>query len=270
MKYINLVFPEKSDPVFTISEFPDGQVNASSPVIYSDESYRITSRMSSYKDLYKIKAVNQVLRDANVQHVELYCPYVLAARSDRKFQEYQSFDLKLVAQDINFCKFDKVFVLDPHSDVLPALIENCDPFDVLTGWLSWIKNPTHFWENKTLISPDAGAFKKLFKISEQLNVPLITGSKVRIDGKIDVVFHGNVNGKECVIVDDICDGGRTFVQLASKLKDLGASKVILMVTHGIFSNGLTLEGVDEIYTTNSYREFDLSGISDRFHVINVY
>jgi ribose-phosphate pyrophosphokinase len=56
----------------------------------------------------------------------------------------------------------------------------------------------------------------------------------------------------CLIVDDICDGGATFVALARKLREAGAIEVSLFVTHGIFSKGKDLEGIDNIYTTGSF------------------
>jgi ribose-phosphate pyrophosphokinase len=63
----------------------------------------------------------------------------------------------------------------------------------------------------------------------------------------------NSNGTELLIVDDICDGGGTFVGLAKKLREAGAKKVHLFVTHGIFSKGVPLEGIDTIYTTDSFQ-----------------
>jgi ribose-phosphate pyrophosphokinase len=218
-----------------------------------------------------ILATNQVLRDAGATKVCLNIPYFLSARSDRKFQPNQSFDLKLTADILNTAGFDRVTILDPHSDVLPALINNCKPITAFDGFISWIPNPTAFWEGKTLVSPDAGAYKKVGKLAEQLNIPLIPGMKIRLqDGFPETQFFGDVKDKDIVIVDDICDGGRTFVELGAKIKALGSKSITLIVTHGIFSKGLTLENIDKIYTTNSYREFDLSGISDKFHVTDIF
>lgn len=268
---INLVKPHRSTVKITVSTYPDTQVN----VIIDDQidlksDWHITSRFSTYSDLMTILAVNQVLRDSKVKSVNLLCPYIMGARSDSKFKPRQSFDLKIISQLLNSAKFDRVYILDPHSAVTPALIENSEVISAHDGFISWINNPTVFWEGKTLISPDAGSFKKVLGISKLLNVPLISASKARIGDSIETVFEGNVNGLDCVIIDDICDGGRTFEQLSLKLKLAGAKTVTLCVTHGIFSKGLTLEHIDQIYTTNSYREFDTSGISDKFHVIDIY
>lgn len=264
MNIINLVSPEKSEIIFEIFNFPDGQIGVKIPYI-PEGKYRIISRFSSYNDLFKILAINQVLNKAGMK-VELYCPYILSARSDRWFGNGQSFDLKIVTEILNSCNFKRIFVLDPHSDVLPALLNNCELIPSLVSRI-----PTEFWKNKTLVSPDAGAFKKVFKYADILKIDLITGSKVRVNDVIETQIFGDVNAKDCVIIDDICDGGRTFVQIAQKLKSLGANTVSLVVSHGIFSNGLNLEGIDEIWTTNSYREFDFD-LTEHFniHVINIF
>lgn len=267
---INLVKPELSGTDCKISHYPDGQVNVEVGIVHPGADYLIISRFSSYTDLMTILSINQVLRDYKVKSITLSIPYLMGGRSDKKFKTNQSFDLKIIAGIINSAKFDKVLILDPHSDITPALIENCSVTTAYDGFLTWVPNITAFWTDKILISPDAGSFKKLFSVAQRLNLPMISASKVRTETGVETVFHGDVNGKDCVIVDDICDGGRTFEQLGMKLKLSGAKTVTLLVTHGIFSKGLTLEHIDEIYTTNSYREFDTSGISDKFHVIDIF
>lgn len=271
MNIINLVKPEQSSTKVTISTYPDGQKNAVIDEVDKKAEYRIISRFSSYGDLFAVLAVNQVLRKNRVPYVELYMPYIMGARSDRAFQPNQSFDLKIITDIINSAKFDRVQMLDPHSDVLPALIEASDPITAFDGFISWIPNPTYFWQDKTLVSPDAGAYKRVAKLAEKLNLSLIPGIKIRLqDGFPETKFFGEVEGKDVVIIDDICDGGRTFVELGAKIKALGSKSITLVVSLGIFSKGLTLENIDQIYTTNAYREFDLTGISDRLHVTDIY
>ena len=66
------------------------------------------------------------------------------------------------------------------------------------------------------------------------------------------VYTDDLNGKDCLIVDDICDGGGTFIGLAEKLKNKNSGKLYLAVSHGIFSNGFTnLDCFERIFTTDS-------------------
>lgn len=77
-----------------------------------------------------------------------------------------------------------------------------------------------------------------------------------IDRSYIVPNHLFVKDATCFIVDDICDGGGTFIGTAAMLKSKGAAKVVLIVSHGIFSKGERLEGIDEIFSTDSFRSLE--------------
>lgn len=179
-------------------------------------------------------------------HLHLdYCPY---ARQDRVCDEGEAFGLKVFANLINSLNFNSVCILDPHSDVAPALINNC-----YTQPLNDAFNPTYAVGVDYLISPDAGANKKVFKLSQELDIPMIRADKVRDvkTGKITetIVYADDLTGKRVMIIDDICDGGRTFIELAKQLITKGAT-VDLYVTYGIFSKGKELlreAGIENIY-----------------------
>jgi ribose-phosphate pyrophosphokinase len=116
-----------------------------------------------------------------------------------------------------------------------------------------------------LVSPDAGATKKVLDVARSFTnkFDVVRADKVRntSTGQItSTKIYGEVLGKCCVILDDICDGGRTFTELATVLKRKGAAKVILYVTHGIFSKGTQIlldSGIDLVYTNNIWDEQEL-------------
>ena len=158
--------------------------------------------------------------------------------------------------------------IDAHSDVMPALLggRNIDNKRFVDNAIKELD-----LDDFTIISPDAGANKKVLSLAQHINnklymhvnsgnidVDVVRADKVRdtTNGAIleTIVFAESLVGKDCVIVDDICDGGRTFIELAKVLKEKGARNVILMVTHGIFSKGydVVLEHVDQVVTTNSF------------------
>ena len=183
-------------------------------------------------------------------------------RSDRRFSTMQSFDLHLITDIINECNFSEVEIFDPHSDVTTALIKNC----VKKSSLEFVKKVVDELYmpktgintcNFTLVSPDAGAYKKVFEYGEAMNVPVVAAVKHRdTEGNISLTFMGDVKDKHCLIVDDLCDGGYTFITLGKRLREMGARKVYLYVSHGLFSKGFeTLtEVIDHIYCTNSIRD----------------
>jgi len=112
--------------------------------------------------------------------------------------------------------------------------------------------------NPVLVSPDAGAYKQTHEIAEKLDTDLVPSNKVRVNGAPVISIQGDVQGKECLIVDDLADGGRTFKILAKELKDQGASKVFLYVTHSQFNYGFEelKESIDHVYCTNSYKDIE--------------
>lgn len=240
--------------------YPDGQISAKLVESGATDSCSIRERINSYEDLMYIRAIGQIL-DKQLIFKNLYIPCLFGQRSDRQFAVNQSFDLKLIAEIINSCNFNNVQILDPHSDVSLALINNSEKlssFDFVRQTCLAITGG--YWENFVLVSPDAGAYKKVFEYGEKLNLPVVGAMKHRTgDGKISMVFAGDLlTGKHCLIVDDLCDGGATFLALATKLREYGAEKVYLYVTHGIFSKKYEelKKVIDHIYCTNSVRDIE--------------
>jgi len=164
----------------------------------------------------------------------LYTPY---ARQDRKTSNEEPFSFKTFARLINACAFDSVVLHDPHSDVTPALIENCRVVKRVD------LTPTELIKVSVIVSPDAGAMKANHEVASTHRIPHICATKVRdvITGHItETQLHTDMDleGKRLLILDDICDGGRTFIELAKVLKTHNPASIHLFVTVGIYSKGL--------------------------------
>lgn len=240
---------------YKIKKFKDGQVTAK---IIKSGDLDISIRGNSYEDLFRIAAIKEAwdakntLNKTSVATLTIFC--LIGQRSDRRFNKGESFDLKVIAKFINTMNFDKVVILHPHSPISLALINNSEKlthFEFVEKTFKTIGNPI-------LISPDAGAYKTTHEIAEKLNADLVPSNKIRIDGAPIISIQGNVKGKECLIVDDLADGGRTFKFLAEALKSQGATKVFLYVTHAQFNYGFDelKEGIDHIYCTNSFKDIN--------------
>lgn len=269
---LNLVNLENSDIKYKISRFPDGQQSITLDMVDADLPNKITvsitSRLNSFKDLEIIIAANQALREFSyVENVKLNVPYFLGARSDRKFEAGTSNYLKtVICPIINAQNFSRVTVLDPHSDVLEACLNNYHKHNnhrLVKDALTKIDNKDGAQSRICLVSPDAGAYKKIFDVAKEFKIDnIITASKVR-DVKTGKILRTEIptldqhNDIKYVIIDDICDGGRTFIELAKAIKgSRPTAKVYLIVTHGIFSAGFKelSQYFEGIYTTNSYRD----------------
>lgn len=287
---LNLVNPnDHLSCGYEISKFPDGQQTLNivekgyatfDSLKNNNQGITIKSRLNSFKDLELIVCANQCLKEIGVKRVRLYIPYCIGGRSDRKFEEGGINYIKtVIAPIINSQNFEKVTVLDPHSDVLEACINNFESrnnHDLVIQALKNVDNKNGAQDRIVLVSPDAGALKKVFKIQQKFGIKnMIIGSKNRdlkgnithtsISGEID-----DAENKTFVIVDDICDGGRTFIELAKVIRrDYSKnSKIALVITHGIFSKGLDtiFEHIDEIYTTNSVNQFPLHNQLNQYDI----
>jgi ribose-phosphate pyrophosphokinase len=208
----------------------------------------------------------------------LVMPYIPYARQDRVCNEREAFSIKVFADLINSMNFDLVVVLDPHSDVSPALINNCSIIpieDVLDRSEELIDDDDFNLHHKLtndniiLISPDAGAEKKVLKVSQHYGgLQVIYAGKIRdtktgeiVATKVDWGY--SLRGKDVLIVDDICDGGRTFIELAKKLRRFKPQSINLYVTHGIFSKGyqpLFDAKIKRIFTTDSFPQTKTDGV----------
>ena len=275
MKILNLVYPENSDIKYKIQRFPDGQQNVvilsisdnNDNIVTASElqgvpnkgSVQIKSRLNNWLDLELIVCAVASLRELGVDEIHLYTPYIMGARSDRKFEEGGNNYLRdVICPIINSLNFKTVTCIDPHSDVLEACIKgfrkesnikliNLALNDGILGQGEVRKEGGINWTKENiLVSPDAGASKKIYKLAEQIGYKgdIITCSKDRdTEGKltkcvVPVKDTGPLCMKDYIIIDDICDGGSTFINIAKELKKLyNCNKIYLIVTHGIFSKG---------------------------------
>lgn len=275
---LNLIDLENSDIKYKISKFPDGQQSITLDMVDADLPNKITvsitSRFNSFLDLELIIAANQALREFSyVENVKLNVPYFLGARSDRKFEAGTSNYLKtVICPIINAQKFSRVTVLDPHSDVLEACLDNYHKHNnhrLVKDALTAIDNKSDARERICLVSPDAGAYKKIFDVAKEFGINrIITANKVR-DIKTGNILRTEVPTLDqhadlkYVIIDDICDGGRTFLEIAKTIRkeredSVFNDKIYLVVTHGIFSAGFSelKNWIDGIYCTNSVKNVD--------------
>lgn len=240
---------------YEIKKFKDGQVAAK---IIESGNLEVKLRGNSYEDLFAAATIkeawdaNDVENKHKIATLIIYC--LIGQRSDRRFGTGESFDLKVITSFINSMGFDKVYILHPHSPITLALIENSEQishFDYVEKAFKSIGNPV-------LVSPDAGAYKETHGIAEKLMADLVPSNKIRVGGIPKIDIQGEVADRDCLIVDDLADGGRTFRFLATALKELGALKVYLYVTHAQFNYGFDelKESIAHVYCTNSYRDID--------------
>lgn len=224
------------------------------------EGVTITHRLNSFNDVGLLCLAVDALKRMQVEIKDLYIPYFPAARQDRVMIKGEPLSVKVYADIINSLGFKKVIVFDAHSEVAPAVLNNCE---VIPNHKFIAQVIEAIGNEVILISPDGGALKKIYKVSEFLGgVEVVECSKSRNvkTGKLSgfKVYSDDLQGRDCLIVDDICDGGGTFIGLAEELKNKNAGKLYLAVSHGIFSKGFEelSKSFEMIFTTNSFKDLD--------------
>jgi len=216
----------------------------------------IIADIRSGNDLFDIAQVVDAIRESNpTVDIHLNTEYIMCARQDRVCNEGEPLSARVVARMINSLGFVNVVTTTPHSDVLPALINNCNHFDltpvmldmVTDGLLARPNPPKHVF----LVSPDAGATKRTFMNVKYMNdmgcvgCSFVQGEKHRDPktGELSGFGVGNVTFTEddiIIVTDDVCARGGTFIGLAKALYTAGASSknMYLTVVHADSIEGL--------------------------------
>lgn len=183
-------------------------------------------------------------------------PYTPYARQDRRCNPGEAFGIKVFGDYINRMDFKAVILTDPHSDVTAACIDRAEIMDQES-----VFGQVHDFGSWYIVAPDMGAKKKAEAFAKATcALGVITCYKERNMHTGEIVSQGVIGGENIpkgarlFVLDDICDGGRTFVGVAELLQQFEPSDLELAVTHGIFSYGtdVVTKVFDHVYTTNSF------------------
>ncbi len=232
------------------------------PSHFVPDSIKVFTRLNNSDDILQLLMAIDALK-AQFANVPLYltAPYLPYARQDRRCYPGEAFGLKVMAELLNALNCAQITLFDVHSPVAFEHINNLvsiSAVDIITNQ-SKLTNLLRS-EQLVAVAPDKGAQGIVLALVERLGLrQYVLGNKTRaaVNGEVlEVAFSGDVLGKNLLIVDDICDGGRTFIEAAKALKSMGAKSVSLYITHGIFSAGLApfVGLVEHIYTTNTICE----------------
>lgn len=266
MKILNLDPDFKPIPgeeiEFTAFTFPSGcEEHIKLNHIEQEEEVVITTRIKTSRDIMRLLLATDALKKRVTQKIVLVMPYLPYARQDRRMVSGEPLSIKVFADILNAQNYDIVMVFDAHSDVSAALINNIK----LVNNHKLVYRVMNVNGHGLIVCPDAGAYKKVFALCQAIEYKeeIVICHKVRdvatgqiIETKVPDVDY---SGQDMYIVDDICDGGGTFVLLAEALRKKNVGKINLIVSHGIFSKGIdALASIDRIYTTNSFPQINHS------------
>lgn len=268
-----------NDVELNFERYPNGELRVDGEQIHSlkKDLNKIAFKYETDDDLLKLLFVKSCL-DEDRLSTSLLIYYMPYSRMDR-VENRSVFTLKYICKMINSMNFSSVVVIEPHSDVTPALLDRCVTLYPTVGLLGQVMGEVGFDEYRDyLFFPDTGAAKRYGK---DISYNQLVGYKKRdfATGRItqlDVLGEIKGAGFKAIIMDDLCSFGGTFIRSAERLKALGAAEVYLLVAHcessifkgEIFKNDL----ITRVYTTNSIipsssADFDGMGIDCRGRLI---
>jgi ribose-phosphate pyrophosphokinase len=224
----------------------------------------ITFKYEEDGDLIKLMFLKNYLDENCRRNIRFslavnYMPY---SRMDRT-EEGSAFTLKYVSNFINSLNFEAVEIIEPHSDVTPALINRSASNYLNFKLIDKVKKLVEFdEENDYIMFPDAGAGKRYSKMKAS---NIVVGNKVRdfatgrIKGLELVGDTSKAYGRSVIIVDDLSSFGGTFVHSADKLREEGFANIYLLVAHAengmLYGNPHTnvklLDHVEKVFTTDT-------------------
>lgn len=254
MQILNLVNLEKSDIKYTLSRFPDGEVQISLGDFSHKDQICVKCRITNAEELFIVTQVLDILDRHDVYYdVDIF--YLMGMRMDRVMDFNRPFTLKVVSTILSTSKAHEIRILEPHSkrifDLSNIFTEYIDDSleEFKTGLLSCHQ----------LVLPDAGAQKRYPNVSKA-----IFCSKVRDEqtGKLtgfEVKNPKDIQSKDLLILDDLCDGGGTFCGIAAELRKYKPDADInIFVTHMVNRKGIEnlAKTFNKVHFTNSYRTWD--------------
>jgi ribose-phosphate pyrophosphokinase len=211
---------------------------------------------------------------ASAKRITAVAPFYGYSRQDRKSEGREPITAKLVANMFSAAGANRLISVDLHSGQIQGVFDG--PVDHLTAMPVLVDYMASLGDDLVVVSPDAGRVKVAERYANQLHADLAIVHKRRVKGMKNTVeardVVGEVDGRVCVLIDDMIDTGGTIVAAADQLKARGASKIYAACTHGVFS-GPAIERlqnsvISKVVTTNTL-PFPKSKQIDKIEVLSV-
>ncbi len=207
--------------------------------------------------LMELLIITDALRRASARRITAVIPYFGYARQDRKAGSRSPISAKLVANLITHAGVDRVMTLDLHAAQIQGFFDI--PTDNLFASPVMVRDIRERFDltNLMVVSPDVGGVVRARGLAKRINTPLAIIDKRRPRANVSEVLNvvGDVEGRDCILADDMIDTGSSVVKAADLLYEAGASDVIIAATHGIFSepaaDRLKNSRVREVIITNT-------------------
>lgn len=264
MQTLNLANADKSDIKWSISRFPDGEVQITLEEFSRKDSIDVQCRITNAEELFILCQVNDILtRHAVTWNLEIY--YLMSMRMDRVMDFNRPFSLSIVANILKTFSYSHLFIYEPHSNQTCKLLDSND-LEGITYFMRYLEmGEREFYQRLTLILPDAGAAKRYSAELQYFKPDTVICKKNRdtATGKLlgfevtnpEVVSH---SVKPFMVIDDLCDGGGTFCGIAAEIRKIKPdAELNIFITHMVNPKGIEnlSKNFDHVYFTNTYKDW---------------
>ena len=263
-----------------LSRFADGEIKVNiEESIRGDHVYIVQSTSHPVNDnLMELMITIDALRRASAKTINVVMPYYGYARQDRKAQPREPITAKLVANMLEMAGADRIVALDLHAAQIQGFFNI--PVDHLLG-APLLAN--FFLDNRlegddvVVVSPDHGGVTRARKLAEFLHAPIAIIDKRRPKHNVAEVMNivGDIDGKKCVLIDDMIDTAGTITVAVNALKERGAKEIYICCTHALFSgpavDRLMEAPLVKVIATDSIQlsEDKIEAMGDRLEIVSV-
>jgi ribose-phosphate pyrophosphokinase len=239
----------------TVDRFSDGEINVQLEENVRGKDCFVIQSTTSDTHLMELLIMLDALKRSSPRRVTAVIPYYGYARQDKQARARAPITAKLVADLIATAGADRVMAMDLHASQIQGFfnipVDNLYAKPVLVGKIKGR------FSSLTIVSPDAGGVERARAYAKLLNAPLAIIDKRREQANQSEVMHviGDVEGRNCVVVDDMIDTAGTLCNGARALIDRGARDVTAAITHPILSGSaqknLYSSPIAELITTDT-------------------
>jgi ribose-phosphate pyrophosphokinase len=207
-------------------------------------------------NLMELLLILDALKRASARRITAVIPYYGYARQDRKDKPRVPISSKLVADLLTTAGAHRALVIDPHTPQLQGFfnipVDHLFASPVLVDYFKKLTLP-----NLTVVSPDAGGVERARFFAKKIDAPLAIVDKRRVEMNVAEIMNviGDVEGRTCLIIDDLIDTAGTLVKTAAALMDAGASAVYACCSHPVLSGpaveNISKSCIQEVIVTNT-------------------
>ena len=239
--------------------FSDGEILLRSSVTVRNKSVYIIASLNNHDALMELLLFVDSLKRASAYKIVVVTTYFCYSRQDRKALGRESIGAKLIARLLETAGVTKVITFDLHNPSIQGF------FEIPVDDLRWVYPLTEHLKDEqtkskfTIVSPDHGGAVRARKFAELITkgIKIAIIDKRRTAPNVAEVYGllGDVTDQNCIIIDDIIDTGGTIIKAAEYLKKVGAKKIYLAATHGIFSKSFAAfeasDAIDKVLVSDS-------------------